>query len=194
MVFWVDSKVRMSSKNPSVETTLGDAMWQVSTQSPRYPAEPGFPLAQKETAVCSAEHQMPQLVCVENPHWAKTPLIKDQHHTLRAARCSYLREPWWWDVAPGPAGFPLWSSSPLLPFAWRLGTYTSSFSLSITPLPSSLPASCPRPLPYSITHPRQQRSVCITPRQNALTVLLCHCCYPGKTISQTASVIKPFKM
>ena len=77
-----------------METTLGDAMWQVSMQSPRCPAESGFSLAQKETAVCSAEHQMPQLVCVEKPHCAKTLLIKDQPHTLRAARCSYLREPW----------------------------------------------------------------------------------------------------
>ena len=199
MLFRVDSEVRMSSKNPSVETPLGDAMWQVSTQSPRCPAESGFPLAQRETDVCSAEHQMPQLVCVEKPHCAKTLLIKDQHHTLRTARCSYLREPWWRDVAPGPAGFQLWSSSApcaLCTESWhthqlfltlhRFSAFSSLPSLSPSPTPPPTPTAssemwkcvynpkteCPDNLVLSLLLPRKDNftnSLCHKTFQNVIS-------------------------
>lgn len=188
MLFWVDSEVRMSSKNPSMETTLGDAMWQVSMQSPRCPAESGFSLAQKETAVCSAEHQMPQLVCVEKPHWAKTLLIKDQHHTLHAVRCSYLRAPWWLDAAPGPAGFQLWSSSPppaLCTESWHTHQlfltlhHLSAFSL---PPLSPSPPLLHHPPPPAVKCVYNPKTECpdnlilsvLLPRKDNFTNSLCH--------------------
>lgn len=144
---------------------------------------------------------MTQLVCVEEP---KIFTSKDRH----PAPCSkrLLSESHGNGMPLGPAGSRSSPGSPPTPPPRATAVCVESWhqvsalsvsllltpSLALSPLPSPLP-NCPPTAP-----PPPPTAECVynecNPRPTTLTILLCLSSYLGKMISQTASVIKPFKI
>lgn len=153
---------------------------------------------------CSAEHQMTQLLCVEESLFARLRIIKDQHHipcskmliSERAVVMGASRASKFTAIVSSPRsglGTRTRSMSCLCLSYSPPFLLSSASSFSLPPVLLSQPSDCP----YPMYHSCQQRNVGkmnATPERSTLTTLLCCSSYLGKMISQTASVIKPFKI